>query len=148
MDLEIRSATEEDLPGVLRLYSQPGMNDGRVLAKDATAAIFRRIASYPRYGIYVAVTNQTVVGTFALLVMDNLAHLGAPSAIVEDVCVDEGSRGRGIGKLMMRFAMKLAAQSGCYKLTLSSNLARSEAHAFYRSLGFEQHGISFWVNVA
>ena len=148
MDLDIRPATETDLPRILRLYSQPGMNDGRVLAEDAAVDIFRRMARYPRYRIYVATTNQSVVGTFALLVMDNLAHMGAPSAIVEDVCVDEGSRGRGIGGVMMRFAMKLAAQSGCYKLTLSSNSARTEAHEFYRSLGFEQHGISFRVTIA
>ena len=148
MDLDIRPATETDLSCVLRLYSQLGMDDGRVLAEDAAAAIFRRMASYPRYRIYVATTNQTVVGTFALLVMDNLAHMGAPSAIVEDVCVDEGSRGRGIGGAMMKFAMKLAVQSGCYKLTLSSSLARIEANEFYRSLGFEQHGVSFRVTLA
>ena len=46
---------------------------------------------------------------------------------------------------MMEFAMEFARQQGCYKLTLSSNLARGDAHAFYRSLGFEQHGLSFQV---
>lgn len=145
LDVEIRVATESDLAGVLRLYAQPGMNDGRVLAHDAAAQIFRQIASYPRYRIYVAVRNEAIVGTFALLMMDNLAHMGAPSAIVEDVCVDEGLRGQGIGGAMMRFAMKESARCGCYKLVLSSNLERSDAHAFYRSLGFEQHGLSFRV---
>ena len=33
--------------------------------------------------------------------------------------------------------------AGCYKLTLSSNIARQGAHAFYDSLGFERHGYSF-----
>ncbi|WP_366914974.1 hypothetical protein [Polaromonas sp.] len=37
----------------------------------------------------------------------------------------------------------LAAESGCYKLALSSNLKREKAHAFYDALDFERHGYSF-----
>jgi GNAT superfamily N-acetyltransferase len=147
MDVEIRKATEADLPAILRLYAQPGIDDDQVLALDAASAIFQRMATYPRYHVYVALREDAIVGTFALLVMDNLAHVGAPSAVVEDVIVDEAIRGRGVGGAMMKFAMKVTAECGCYKLTLSSNLRRTDAHAFYRSLGFEQHGISFLVNL-
>ena len=144
MDLEIRKAVE--VPAVLRLYAQPGMDNGRVLTVEAAAQILRRMATYPEYAVYVAKGNDgSVVGTFALLVMDNLAHMGTPSAVVEDVCVDERLHGQGIGRAMMRFAMEFARQNGCYKLALSSNAARERAHAFYRSLGFEQHGLSFHV---
>src|SRR5262245_30322625 len=146
MDVQIRKAVESDLPAVLRLYAQPGMDNGRVLTTDVATKILRRISAYPEYAVYVATAdNGSVVGTFALLVMDNLAHMGAPSAVVEDVCVDERLRGQGIGRAMMRFAMEFARQRGCYKLALSSNSARESAHAFYRSLGFEQHGLSFHV---
>lgn len=147
MDIVIRKATEADLPRILRLYAQPGIDDHAVLTLEAATAIFRRMASYPRYSVYVATNDDGVVGTFALLIMDNLAHLGTPSAVVEDVVVDEALRGRGIGGAMMEFAMQVAAEIGCYKLTLSSNLRRGDAHAFYRSLGFEQHGLSFYVKL-
>lgn len=145
----VRRAEEADLPAVLELYAQPGMNAGEVISLDAAAAIWRRMAAYPSYGLYVATAadDHAVVGTFALLVMDNLAHGGAPSAVVEDVCVDERRRGRGIGRAMMTFAMDRAREIGCYKLTLSSNQARTGAHAFYRALGFEQHGFSFHVRL-
>jgi GNAT superfamily N-acetyltransferase len=46
---------------------------------------------------------------------------------------------------MMNHAMALAHEAGCYKLALSSNLKRTRAHAFYDSLGFERHGVSFLV---
>ena len=46
-----------------------------------------------------------IVGSFALLIMDNLGHLGAPSAIVEDVVVDPALHGCGIGRQMMEFAL-------------------------------------------
>jgi ribosomal protein S18 acetylase RimI-like enzyme len=145
MNLEIRRATEADLPAILRIYGQPGLSDGAVLSAEAAAKVFRRIETYPDYHLFVATAGDTLVGTFALLIMDNLAHLGAPSAVVEDVCVEEGHRRSGIGRMMMEFAMKRATERGCYKVTLSSNLARASAHAFYRSLGFEQHGLSFRV---
>ena len=147
IDVAMREAVESDLPAILRLYAQPGVDEGRVLDLDAATEIFRRMARYPRYNVYVATREGAVVGTFALLVMDNLAHCGAPSAVVEDVCVDEKLRGGGIGGAMMKFAMKVAGECGCYKLTLSSNLIRTKAHAFYRSLGFEQHGLSFHANL-
>ena len=146
MDLEIRKASESDLPTVLRLYAQPGMDNGSVLTLNDAAKILLRMATYPEYAVYVATAQDgSVVGTFALLVMDNLAHMGTPSAVVEDVCVDEQLQGQGIGKAMMHFAMEFAHQRGCYKIALSSNAARERAHAFYRSLGFEQHGLSFHV---
>jgi GNAT superfamily N-acetyltransferase len=147
MSLEIRPATESDLPGILRMYGQPGLGDGAVLSVEAAAKVLRRIETYPDYHVFVATAGGSLVGTFALLIMDNLAHLGAPSAVVEDVCVDEGHRRSGIGRAMMEFAMKTAAERGCYKLTLSSNIARASAHDFYRSLGFEQHGLSFRVTL-
>jgi GNAT superfamily N-acetyltransferase len=77
--------------------------------------------------------------------MDNLAHSGAPSGVVEDVAVRAGQRGQGIGKRMMEFALERCREAGCYKMALSSNLRREEAHRFYDSLGFERHGYSFLV---
>lgn len=147
--LKVRRAGEGDLPSILRLYAQSGMSSGR--AGDATTLnvarrILKRMARYPDYAVYVATAGKTgLVGTFAFLVMDNLAHAGARSAIVEAVCVDEGWRRRGVGRAMMTFALALARKRRCYKLSLSSNIARRHAHAFYRSLGFRQHGLSFQV---
>jgi GNAT superfamily N-acetyltransferase len=89
-----------------------------------------------------------VVGTFALLVLDNLAHGLTPAGLVESVVVAEGRRGQGIGAAMMRFAMDRCAEAGCYKLALSSNVRRVDAHRFYERLGFVQHGLSFSVPLA
>lgn len=146
--LTIRPATAADLPAVLALYAQPGMDDGAMLTLDDAKALFARFARYPDYVLYVAEDAAAVVGTFALLVMDNLGHMGAPSAIVEDVVVDPTRQGLGIGAQMMRFAMAKAAEKGCYKLVLSSNAKRERAHAFYETLGFRRHGVSMHVDLA
>jgi GNAT superfamily N-acetyltransferase len=34
-------------------------------------------------------------------------------------------------------ALAMARERGCYKLTLTSNKARKDAHRFYERLGFE-----------
>ncbi|HEY3804475.1 MAG TPA: GNAT family N-acetyltransferase [Kofleriaceae bacterium] len=143
----IREASEADLPGILAIYAQPELDAGDVMSLDEARAYMQRLRAYPSYKLYVADDAGTIVGTFALLVMDNLAHRGAPSAIVEDVGVAPELQGRGIGKQMMQHAMKLAADAGCYKLALSSNGRRTAAHAFYESLGFAQHGLSFAVGL-
>ena len=144
--VQIRPAKSTDLPGVLRLYGQPGLDDGAVLPIAEAERRFARFASYPDYVLYVAELEDEIVGTFALLIMDNLAHMGTPSAIVEDVVVDAAHQGHGIGRAMMTYAMSVCRRKGCYKMALSSNLKREKAHAFYDSLGFERHGYSFRVN--
>jgi GNAT superfamily N-acetyltransferase len=146
--VEIREVKDEDLPVILSLYAQPDVDNGEVLSIEQAHKILARIRSYPEYRIYVAKAEDKIVGTFALLIMDNLAHMGAPSGIVEDVVVDPYWQGKGIGKQMMKFARKRCREMGCYKLALSSNLKRKVAHRFYESLGFKRHGYSFIVELA
>jgi ribosomal protein S18 acetylase RimI-like enzyme len=151
MTLQIREATSDDLPQVLALYAQPGLNDGEVLDLAQAIDILGQFARYPSYRLFVAFEDTAlsqVIGSYALLVMHNLAHMGTPSAIVEDVVVDSAQRGRGLGRQMMCHAMAQARAAGCYKLTLSSNRKRERAHAFYESLGFERHGYSFVIQLS
>jgi len=142
--IEIRPATRNDLSAILALMVDIEADD-QVLDLPAAEAIFERMHSYPNYTIYVTVAEGKVIGTFSLLIMDNLAHLGAPSGIVEDVVVHSSWRGQGIGKQMMQFAMQQCQKAGCYKMALSSNLRRDRAHKFYDQLGFQRHGYSFIV---
>lgn len=145
-ELTFREAGEADLPVLLGLYAQLGEDDGRVLSLPKALAIFQRMQAYPDYRLYLAERGGEAVGTFALLVMDNLGHCGARSAVLEDVVVSSNCRGEGIGKRMMDFARRLCLDKGCYKMTFSSNRNREAAHRFYESLGFRRHGISFYVD--
>ena len=77
--------------------------------------------------------------------MDNLAHGGVPSGVLEDVAVSRKAQKRGVGKEMMRYAVDECRRQGCYKMVLSSNEKRAGAHKFYESLEFERHGYSFRI---
>jgi len=146
MGIQIRTATDADLPSILALYVHVE-DDGRVLSVEEARSIFARMRSYPDYKVYVATLDGSIVGTFVLLIMDNLAHMGAPSGVLEDVVVQGDWQHRGVGKQMIQFVMDRCRESGCYKLALSSNLKREAAHRFYSGLGFRRHGYSFVVEV-
>jgi len=147
MTVEIREATLDDLPSILALYRQLGMDNGDVLPVNRAKEIFDTLQSYPDYKLYVALQNSMSVGSFGLLIMDNLGHQGASSGIVEDVVVRRNVRGQGIGKTMMEFAVQKCRERGCYKIALSSNLQRVGAHRFYESLGYRRHGYSFFIDL-
>ena len=145
-DLTFRPAQKSDIPTLLDLYH---IFDGDApgLSLAAAETIFARIETYPNYTVYLAEYADEIVGTFALLLMDNLAHQGMPEGIVENVVVAPQMQGQGFGKTLMQYAMQICADAGCYKLVLSSNVKNERAHKFYESLGFEKYGFSFRVEI-
>ncbi len=141
----IRTAATADLPQVLPLLALLDRPGTPPLDLAEVTAQFARLAAYPDYRLFIAEANGHAVGIYTLLIMDNLGHRGSPIGIVECVSVAEAFRGQGIGRQLMHHAMGECRDAGCYKLALSSNVARTDAHAFYDSLGFKRHGISFVV---
>ena len=146
MDLIIRQATLDDVKDILHIYAE-ALDNGKVITVEKAQKIFLKQQQYPNYQVFIALYEQQTVGTFALLIMENMAHNGTPSAVVEDVGVLPTMQSKGIGKLMMKFALKYAKEKGCYKMSLSSNLRREKAHQFYESLGFKKHGFSFLMDL-
>ncbi|HYW92101.1 MAG TPA: GNAT family N-acetyltransferase [Gammaproteobacteria bacterium] len=59
-------------------------------------------------------------------------------AWIEDVVVDQGVRGRGIGEALSRHALELARQEGAVTVDLTSRPSREAANRLYQRIGFEQ----------
>ncbi len=146
-DMQIRKATSVDIPFILRLFAQKDLDNGKIISEEEANEILEKFRIYPNYSLYVAEIGGQIVGTFELLIMDNLAHQGKPSGIVEDVVVSDEFQSKGIGREMMAYAMDMCRKSGCYKLTLSSSIHRERAHQFYENLGFKKHGYSFLIEL-
>ncbi|AFK01499.1 GCN5-related N-acetyltransferase [Emticicia oligotrophica DSM 17448] len=146
MELNIQVATINDLEDILQIYAE-SLDNGRVISLEKAKEIFLKQQQYPDYKVFIARIKDKAVGTFAILIMENMAHLGTPSAVVEDVGVLPTMQGQGVGKQMMEFALAYAKAKGCYKMSLSSNLKREKAHQFYESLGFQKHGFSFLMSI-
>ena len=144
----IREARDEDMECILTLYRDGEIGEEEFFTPKEARAQLEAFRNYPSYRAFVAEFEGEIVGTYELLIMDNLRRRGRKSAIVEDVAVRKQHQRRGIGRAMMQHAMQQAKDAGCYKLVLSSNLNRVDAHAFYEALGFEKHGYSFRVEIA
>jgi ribosomal protein S18 acetylase RimI-like enzyme len=57
-------------------------------------------------------------------------------AVIEDVVVDESSRGKGYGEALMRFALEYAGSKGAGAVDLTSRPSRVAANRLYHKLGF------------
>ncbi len=142
----IRPARETDRAQIIYLIQTMDGEDG--LVPQEYGAIWNKINQYPYYKVFVVADGKIIIGTCSLIIIDNLGHLGARLAVAENLIISQEYRGQGIGRQLMQFIMARAQAENCYKLMLSSDKKRTSAHRFYEQLGFEQHGISFKVDLA
>lgn len=142
MPATVRDATAADLPRILELLDQLPLSpdDARRDPDSARAeryqAAFREIEGSDRHRLLAVEVDGRIVGTCVVIVVPNLSHEGQPWAIVENVVIDEGERGKRYGELLMQRTREIAQEAGCYKLTLTSSKPRTDAHRFYQRLGF------------
>ncbi len=76
------------------------------------------------------------MGTNHVLIFRHLARGLRPAAIVENVIVDAHCRGAKVGEQLMAEAVAIARRHNCYKVALTSNRKRRDAHRFYARLGW------------
>lgn len=134
----IRATAVESSDAVTMLFSQ--LND-RGYTPD-----YGRINSLIEAGslaFYMAIQDGTPVGMASVIPCRTAAH---DKLWIEDVCVLEGWRCRGIGRALLEFAMKDAADlfgSGTFWLT--SRPSRAAAHHLYASLGFNRKDTGVFI---
>jgi len=143
VQVQIRDAIDSDVSGILQVLSESGIDGDKSFTPDEARAHLARIRAWPNFRLLVALVDGEVAGTYSLVIMDKLGKRGTPAGVVEDVAVARSRQGRGIGRAMMAHALEECRKAGCYKLALSSNVQRADAHRFYESLGFTRHGYSF-----
>lgn len=135
MALEIRRMTTLDAgleEALARLL--PQLSGG---LRAPSRGVLGRLLAQPCAALLAALDGERIVGVLTLVWYD------VPSGRkgwVEDVVVDAGERGRGVGRLLVEKALELARSEGVQHLMLTSNPARRAAHALYRTCGFEEVG--------
>lgn len=111
------------------------------------SASFAVVEADANYHLLVLEADGGIKGTLALIVTQNLSHRGSPFAIIENVVVDEEDRGKKYGETLIRHAIGLAREHGCYKVSLTSNKRRTDAHRFYERLGFKRTHEAFRLDL-
>ena len=134
----VRTATEGDLPRIVELFEHGSLVEGK--EDPAALAKYRAALGEIMLGlgdVLVAEVADEVVGVCQLIVFRHLQSKGGLCAEVESVHVHPDWRRRGIGRVLMGAAIDRARGLGCYRVQLTSNHARPDAHRFYAGLGFE-----------
>jgi len=138
-----RIATRADLPAILDLLDGDEISRSRAPLpspedEDASSwAAFEAIDADPRNELVVADAGGEIVGTCQLTFIPSLSRRGAERMTIEAVHVRADRRGRGLGRLMMTWAMERGRERGCRLAQLTTDKRRTDAHRFYASLGFE-----------
>ena len=143
----IRPAEERDLPRVGALLMQvnevhheirPDLfkTGARKYTDDELRVIFRD----PKTPVFVCEDGGEVVGYAFCIVQahendNNLVD--GKTLYLDDLCVDENARGRGIGTSLYRFVLDYAKKTGCHNLTLNVWEGNAPALGFYRKCGMK-----------
>ena len=100
-----------------------------------TARETEEIAGSPATVLFTARLHQDrpIVGALTLVVFRIPTGL---RAWIEDVVVDSGARGHGVGAALVRAALERARSLGCRNVDLTSRPSREEANRLYVRLGF------------
>lgn len=150
--LSIREARREDAPRIAALILL-GAADQPLSSEDAAREAgdpvyleaFDAVAASPDSTLLVAEQAGEVVGTLQVTLIPGLAARGRRRAKFESVHVAPERRGLGIGAAMIAFALDFARSNGAGLVELSSNKSRTDAHRFYRNLGFDQSHEGFKI---
>jgi ribosomal protein S18 acetylase RimI-like enzyme len=91
------------------------------------------IVASPATLLFLAVDGDRVLGSLTLALFRIPTGL---RAWIEDVVVDEGARGEGVGEALNRAALDRARSVGARTVDLTSRPSREAANRLYRRLGF------------
>ena len=149
-DLVIRDATEADLgrlAELMNLGGVPGRAPRETPGDPAPYARALREIHGSDGGVLVAQLDGEVVGVCQLIVFRHLQARGGRCAEIESVHVHPDWRARGIGTELMEAAIARARAAGCYRVQLTSNEVRHDAHRFYERLGFTPSHLGFKLSL-
>lgn len=150
--MQIRRATTNDIPGLVRLLEQVLMvhHNGRPdlfkpgARKYTDEELVTLLADDTR-PIFAAVDENGEMLGYAFCVfqqhLNNNILTDIRTLYIDDLCVDETCRGQHIGKALYEYVLNFARQSGCYNVTLNVWTCNASAMAFYEKMGLKPQKI-------
>lgn len=88
--------------------------------------------------IFVYVENDSLLG-YAFCIhrqfIENNILTDIKTLYIDDLCVDEASRGKGIGTALYNYVLDYAKKQDCYNVTLNVWAFNEQALAFYQKIG-------------
>ena len=87
--------------------------------------------------ILIVSINEEIVAMVNILYTISTA-LGTKVAILEDMIVSKNFQNQNIGSELLKYAIEVAKNKGCKRITLLTDNDNSHAHKFYKKSGFQK----------
>ena len=87
--------------------------------------------------ILIVSINEEIVAMVNILYTISTA-LGTKVAILEDMIVSKNFQNQNIGSELLKYAIEVAKNKGCKRITLLTDNDNSNAHKFYKKSGFQK----------
>ncbi len=139
MEVIVRPASVADLESVYELLNQL---KGSQHNREAFERNYTQNLSDPLVHYLVAIYNQKPVG-FISLHVQRILHHEHRTGELQELIIDQEFRGKGVGKQLMIAAEGLARTLNLEEIELTTRLHRTDAQAFYKSLGYSNSHLKF-----
>ncbi|MBO0885643.1 MAG: GNAT family N-acetyltransferase [Mycobacterium sp.] len=127
--LPLRNTTDEIVTSLGRLVGQLSTS-----APPLSREMLTNVINCPTNTVLIARLDGELVGMLSLVVFPIPTGV---RAWIEDVAVDEGCRGQGVGTALTQEAVRIAHAAGARSVDLTSRPSRVAANRLYEHLGFE-----------
>ena len=143
--MTVRLACERDIPDLIRLLYQVGDVHHRIRpdifrsgAIKYTEDELKQLLLDKNSPIFVLTEDEILL---AYCFCQLREHRGSTvmtdrkEVYIDDLCVEESCRGKGVAKALYRHVCAWAKQSGCSFVTLNVWQGNDSAHGFYEAMG-------------
>jgi GNAT superfamily N-acetyltransferase len=136
MTIVIREMEPKDIPACRLLLSQLGydLNPQEVMQR------YEAVKEKRDHAVFVGEQHGQVIALLHLY--ERPAFDKPPELVVQALVVDQNWRGKGVGRSMMNMAEHWALNGGFSSIALTSSISRSDAHSFYKRIGFQVEATS------
>ena len=149
--MEIRLATVGEIPGMIGLLQQVGEVHHRIRpdlfrsgAQKYNEAELEQLLKDPLRPIFAALEKGKLLGyCFCIIeeVKDNPVLCDVKSLYIDDLCVDESCRGKGVATKLYDHVCAYAKSIGCRSITLNVWCGNDNAMRFYEGRGMKPRKI-------
>ncbi|AEF82917.1 GNAT family N-acetyltransferase [Leadbettera azotonutricia] len=134
-DIRLRFAAEEDVPLILEFVKALAEYEHLLDKVTATEEGLRKTLFKDRRAETVICEYQGKPAGFALFFHNYSTFMGKPGIYIEDLFVKPEFRGKGLGKILLLYMAKLAAERDCGRLEWACLNWNEPSIAFYKSQG-------------
>ena len=145
MSITIRRIRQSDYGQAAAIWRD--VLDIKNATDESVAETYQEMEKNSDYCTYVAEDDGKIVGLAAAVKVLAVGHPGGYIKM-NGIGVIPEYRRRGIGKMLMDRIEQMAVEAGAPYIGLASGLRRTDAHTFYRSLGYRETSYWFRKNLA